>query len=156
MENTLSSYFIYYSNVKEELEMSNTETQVLRILNGVNQGTKRTHTFTVDFTEYGEKFKGKFTVHHPSQMERMRIGILQSQLTGGVVPTDVRTDNLVHIISTLDIVLDEKPEWFDIYSEELEYEMMVAVYKEYVNWMASFRKSVGRDNTGETSGNTES
>jgi hypothetical protein len=136
--------------------MAQPEAQVLRMLHGVNQGVKRTHSFDVDFTEqYGEKFKGRFTVHHPSQMERMRIGILQSQLTGGYAPMDDRTDNLVLMIATLDTVLDTKPAWFDVTSDDVEYEMILEVFLEYRKWMDSFRKPTKPvDNTG-TSEHTE-
>lgn len=137
--------------------MSQTEPQLLRILQGINQGNKRTHTFNVDFSEkFGEKFKGKFTVHYPSQMEVMRIGILQSQLLGGVAPMDARTDNLVFIISTLDTILDTAPDWFNIMDPDLEYEMLEGVYREYANWKDSFRRGAKQDNTGEVSGDSGS
>lgn len=136
--------------------MQQPEVQVLRTLHGVNQGVRRTHTFRVDFSaDFGDKFKGSFTVHHPSQMERMRIGILQSQLTGGIPPMDARTDNLVVMIATLDTVLDDKPEWFDVYSDDLEYEVLYSVFMEYTNWIESFRKRPKRDNNEEVSGDTE-
>lgn len=136
--------------------MAQPEVQVLRILHGVNQGTRRTHTFDVDFTEeFGEKYKGRFTVHHPSQMERMRIGILQSQLTGGVPPMDDRTDNLILMISTLDTVLDAKPDWFDVTNDDVEYEMILEVFLTYRNWMDSFRKRPKPVDDTETSGSTE-
>lgn len=136
--------------------MTQPEIQPLRILHGVNQGTRRTHTFDIDLTkEYGDKFKGRFTVHHPSQMERLRIGVLQSQLTGGIPPMDNRTDNLVYMIATLDTVLDVKPDWFDVYSDDVEYEMLLAVHMEYLKWYDSFRKRPESVNNKETSGNTE-
>jgi hypothetical protein len=122
----------------------------------IKQGKRRTHTFKVDFSEINEKFVGTFTVHHPSQMERLQVGVLKAQLLGGVAPLDVMTDNIATIISTLDVVLDDKPDWFDVFDDELDYEILEAVYLEYINWVNSFRKGTGTESNKGTSENSES
>ncbi len=126
-------------------------------LQGINQGTSRTHGFNVDFKEFNENFVGRFVVRHPSQMDRLQIGVLKSQLLGGVVPLDNMTDNIAHIISTLDTVIVEKPEWFSPFDPDVDYEILEAVYTEYLTWINTFRDRAKRaivktdsgDNTGE-------
>ena len=56
------------------------------------------------------------------------------------MPVDVFTGNIAHISATLDTVLDSKPTWFDIENPELDYEILEAVYMEYLNWADTFRK----------------
>lgn len=121
-------------------------------LQGINQGTKRTHSFNAEFTEYDESFVlGRFVMHHPSAMERLQIGVTKSQLLGGIVPLDVMTDNLATIISTLDIVIDEKPNWFNVYDSRVDYDILESVYKEYIEWSNSFRPNVDRkSNVGDS------
>ena len=137
--------------------MAEKQEQLLKVLQGVQEGKKRTHKFHLDFTEdYGDEFEGWFTVHHPTQLENLRIGLLQSQITGGIPPMDQRTDNLVLILATLDVVLDDKPTWFDASNPDLEYEMLETVYLEYLKWVDNFRKSRKRVNDGADNGNNES
>jgi len=127
--------------------MSDIQPQVLKtlrtddVLQSINQGKRRTYTFKVDFSEISENFVGEFTVHHPSQMERLQVGVIKAQLLGGVQPLDVLTDNIAQIISTLDVVIDKKPDWFDPFSDDLDYEVLEAVYLEYMKWVDSFRLS---------------
>lgn len=111
-----------------------------RNLAEVNKGKRRTHTFRVDFTDINPDFVGTLTVHHPTQLERIQIGITKANLLGGLTNVDVMTDNIAHVISTLDVVLDDKPQWFDIDSDELDYEILESVFLEYVEWMNSFRR----------------
>lgn len=139
---------------------NNHNTEVLKTLsNGlhaVNSGTRTTHKFDVDYTEYDPRFKGRFIVHRPSAMEQMRMGVIKSQLLGGVLPVDMMTDNLATIISSLDVVIDEKPDWFNPYSEGLDYEILESVYLEYTEWYNSFRDKVRADRNKRDSGNTGS
>lgn len=129
--------------------MPNIQPEVLKTLrsdtlHSINRGKKRTHSFNVDFSEFNPDFVGKFTVHHPSQMERMQVGALKSQLLGGNLNVDTITDNIATIVSTLDVVLDESPTWFNPFSDELDYEVLESVYLEYLKWLNSFRRE--RDN----------
>ena len=125
--------------------MSNIKPEVLKTLrmdslNAITQGKKRTHTFEVDFSEIDPKFVGKFTVHHPSQMERMQVGATKSALLGGNLVVDTMTDNIATIVSTLDVVLDDAPDWFNPFSDDLDYNIMEAVFLEYTTWLNSFRR----------------
>jgi hypothetical protein len=131
--------------------MSEIQPQVLKtlrpdaVLQKINQGNRRTHTFNVDYQEIDKKFVGSFTVIHPSQMERLQVGVIKSQLLGGVVPLDTMTDNIAQIIATLDVVVKSKPEWFNVFDDKLEYEILEAVYIEYIDWVNSFRRRVETD-----------
>lgn len=110
-------------------------------LQKINQGKRRTHSFALDYREYDESFTGSITVHYPSQMEKLQMGIIKTQLLGGIPPIDILTDNIASIVSTLEVVVDSKPSWFDPFSDTLEYEILESVYVEYLNWVNSFRKS---------------
>lgn len=109
----------------------------------VLRGTKRTHSFNADFKEYDEKFVGKFTVKHPSLMDSIQIGVTKTALTGGIEITEVYAQNLVTIIATLDVVLTERPDWFNPNDPDLPYEVLEAVFLEYLDWQKSFRKPSG-------------
>jgi hypothetical protein len=141
--------------------MANTKPEVLktltseRTLQKVNQGKRRTLVIPLDFSEIDEKFVGKYQVHHPSQMERLQVGVIKSQLLGGIVPLDTMTDNIATIIATLDVVTDEKPDWFDVYDDEFDYDIMEAVFMEYMEWVNSFRKGTGKDTDKGTSENKQ-
>lgn len=102
-------------------------------------GNKRTHNIVVDFSEINEEFVGNVVVHYPSQIERMRIGVLKAELLGGV-EVDVHTNNLAHILSTLDVVVDTKPEWLNASDPSLEYEIFEKIYLEYNDWCNTFRR----------------
>jgi hypothetical protein len=119
--------------------MSEIKTITLTTLEGINEGDKRTHLFDVDFTDVNPKFKGRFIVHQPNLMEQLKIGRVYTALTGGL-PVDQHTDNIATILSTLDIVIDEKPEWFIATDASVDYPIMEAVYMEYLEWTNTFRK----------------
>jgi len=123
----------------------NIKTITLNTLQEVNEGDARTYSFKADFTDVDPKFKGRFTVHHPSMMDELAIGRLYAGLKGGMV-VDQHTDNIATIISTLDIVLDEKPEWFNVGNDKVDYPIWEAVYLEYQKWVESFRKPNKADN----------
>lgn len=127
-----------------EIKQETLKTLRSNTLQGVNQGKKRIHSFNVDFSDVDPKFTGTFVVHHPSQMERLQIGVIKSSLLGGNLEVDLLTDNIATIISTLEVVLEERPDWFDPFSDDLDYEVMEAVYLEYTQWMNTFRKQRSR------------
>ncbi|MMZ43506.1 hypothetical protein D1872_50580 [compost metagenome] len=124
------------------------EVQTVRLKNLHSQilkGTQVTHTFNVDFSEVREDFKGTFVVRRPSQLDRLQIGILKSTLLGGVQNVDIPTENIAVVASTLDVVLVQRPDWFNIDDPDLSYDIMEAVFLEYLKWDASFRKRVTGD-----------
>jgi hypothetical protein len=116
------------------------------LLKKVNEGKKRTHSFNVDYTDINPTFLGTFSIHYPSQLERMQIGVTKSALLGGNMPVDVLTDNIAHIAATLDSIIDSKPDWFDVGNPELDYDILRAVYEECNNWIDSFRKPITPNN----------
>jgi len=126
--------------------MSNIQPEVLKTLRSaaldkINQGKKRTHSVNLDFTEYDPSFTGRITFHYPTQLESIQIGVTKAGLLGGLTGSvDVLTENTAHIIATLDIVIDEKPDWFDANNIDLDYDILERVFIEFNNWRDSFRK----------------
>jgi len=120
-------------------------------LQQVNQGKRRTLSIPLNYTHIDETFVGDVVVHHPSMMEKLQVGVTRAQLLGGVVPLDTMTDNLSQIIATLDVVIDSKPGWFDIFSDTVEYEILEDVYVQYMNWVNAFRNNTRRDTDKGTS-----
>ena len=125
--------------------MSNVQPEALKTLksntlNKINLGKRRTHTFNVDFSDIDPEFVGKFTLHYPSQIERLQIGVTKSALLGGNLNVDTRTDDIAHIIATLDVVTDVSPSWFDVTDDRVAYDILESVFIEYMNWVDSFRK----------------
>lgn len=110
-----------------------------RNLANINMGNQRKHTIPVDFSSVEETFVGSVVVHYPSQIERLRIGVLKSSMLGGV-EVDVPTNNIAHIMSTLDVVIDSKPEWLDVNDPRIEYEMLEHIYLQYHEWCDTFRR----------------
>jgi len=114
-----------------------------RMLAAVNKGNKIQHTIKVDFSELDPKFVGSFVIHKPSQMERLEIGKISSVLRGGDEKLDTRAYNIATIIATLEVLLDDKPDWFDVFDPELEYEILEEVYEQYINFLNNFRNKAG-------------
>lgn len=105
------------------------------------KGTKRIKSVQLDFTDINEEFVGTFKFHHPSLIERMNIGVAKSRMLDGLEGrVDVLTDNIAHMTATLNFVLDEAPEWFDVNNPLLEYEILDKVFDTYIEWFNSFRK----------------
>ncbi|AGR46777.1 tail assembly chaperone [Bacillus phage JL] len=123
----------------------NIKTVTLNTLQDINQGDARTHTFKADFTDVDPTFVGMFTVHHPNMMDELAIGRLYASLKGGL-EVDQFTDNIATVVSTLDVVLDKKPEWFHVGNSKVDYPMWEVIYLEYRNWVESFRKPDKKDN----------
>lgn len=108
-------------------------------LSNVMAGKHFTHTFRVDFSEIDESFVGTFTVHIPTQLEKLQIGRTKSLLLGGMEAVDVMTDNIAHILATLDVILDASPDWFDIDDPTIDYTLCETIYTEYIEWYSTFR-----------------
>lgn len=122
-----------------------------RMLGAVNSGKKIQHTIKIDFSELDPRFVGSFVVHKPSQMERLNIGRISSVLRGGDDNLDTRSYNIATIIATLEVLLDEKPEWFDVFDPEIEYEILEEIYAQYLDFLATFRnRAKGSEPTGDS------
>jgi len=155
---TSQAPILFMNNFVRRLDnMAGIEPQALKVLrskvhNNIQLGTNLTHEFAADFTDINPKFTGTFKVRRPSQLDRMQMGILKATLLNGNTNVDVLTENIATIVSTLEIVLLDRPEWFDIDNPDLEYEILEAVYVEYLKWDASFRR---RADDSEHRGNSE-
>lgn len=127
--------------------MSNIKPEALKVIGSkahasIQKGTRATHTFEADFSDVREDFVGKFTVRRPSQLDRLQIGVTQGALLGGLVgEVDVITSNIAYMSATLDVVLVDSPNWFDINDPDIDYDILEAVFNEYLNWTATFRKT---------------
>lgn len=131
--------------------------QNLRLLGQqVQAGKKRIHVADIDLTHIDPEYIGKFKFHHPTVLERMQIGVLKSQLLQGMEGrVDVLTDNIAHMSATLEVVIDSAPDWFNV-NNIYDYEVLDAVYEEYIKWYNSFRtRNQQSDNEGDSQGSAE-
>lgn len=112
-----------------------------KALNNVLAGKKFSHTMKLDYTAINPLFLGTVTVHRPSEMEKMRIGIIRAGLLGGLPPesVDTPTYNYAHLFATLEVVVDSKPDWLDVDDPEVDAEILWAIYEAYTKWLDSFR-----------------
>lgn len=129
-------------NIKPEV-VENLKSETL---NNIMKGTRHTHTFNVDFSHIDPNFVGSITVRRPSLMDHVQIGVKRTQLLGGVPVVDTFTDNIATMVATLDTVVSTTPEWFNVFSPDLDYDILEDVYKQYVKWYNSFRGATGETN----------
>lgn len=114
--------------------------------------SKKTHIFSVKHVseETGDEFEGQFTTKKLSIMDRSKIGVRRSQLSGGMYtvrdddgkPTgqglDEDTDFLNHMIAHLEHALVQKPTWFKL--EQIDDAAVLRkVYAEVIEFENSFR-----------------
>jgi hypothetical protein len=116
--------------------------KILRLenLQKINMGNRRTKVISADFSHIDKSFVGSFVVHYASQMENIEMGVVRAELLMGNQNVDQWTDNIVTSLSTLEIVLDSYPEWFNPYDPKIEYEILEYLYVEYIEWVNSFRR----------------
>lgn len=120
----------------------------LENLQKINMGNRRTKSIQADFSHIDPSFVGTFVVHYASQMENIEIGVVRAELLMGNQNVDQWTDNIVTSLSTLEIVLDNYPDWFNPYDPKIEYEILEFLYVEYIEWVNSFRRQ--REASGTT------
>jgi len=119
----------------------------------ISNSHKKEFEFDVNINGY----EGHFKVKHPSLMDTMDIGVRRAHFLNGAdsKSVDVMTDNLTFMTATLSVVILEAPKWFNL--EVLDdYMVLSAIYEEYKNWNATFRRGNEQSsNTGssETSAN---
>ena len=123
------------------MQVSDAQLTKLRTLGlaNINMGMKRTHTIQLDYSDIDPAFTGAISFHYPSQLESIRIGVIKSGLTGGL-EVDIATNNTAHILSTLEVVIDNKPEWFTVDDPRIDYAILEEVYMQYLNWTNTFRR----------------
>lgn len=118
----------------------------------IQQGTRRKHTVQIDLSDINKEWVGTFVFRYPSLMEQMQIGVLKTNMLGGLPPNsvDVLTDNIAHMTATLSVVMESAPDWFDLNTLE-DYEALDRVYEAFAKWRDSFRlKGQGSDNQGNS------
>jgi len=100
----------------------------------------------IDYTsDFGTIFQGNVIFKRPTMMEYVRIGALKSEYLrkAGVVDPKL-VDNLIklmaHIMSTLNVVIIQSPEWLINLENIQEPDILYHVYEKYEEWEKSFRK----------------
>lgn len=107
---------------------------------GILAGKERKHTVEIDLTEFDQSYKGTFTFHHPTLVDRMNIGLMKAKMLEGLEgKVDVITDNIAHMTATLTYVIDDAPAWFKV-NEIYDYQVLDTVFEVYNEWVGTFRK----------------
>jgi hypothetical protein len=119
--------------VLKKLRMNSAVGQIMK-------GNALTHVYQADFSDFNPTFVGTFVFHKPSVMEQMDIGVVKAQLLDGMTVVDRMSDNIATMVATLDIVIDEAPQWFNPYTGDLDYDIVEDVYLNFMEWLSSFRR----------------
>ncbi len=91
------------------------------------------YTFKVDWlSPQRKRYHGGFSAHIMDAKDMIAVGVLRSTLCGGVMPEslDGGTYNTAVMISTLQVVLDESPEWAKDLVGIREIDLIGEIYKE--------------------------
>lgn len=121
-------------------------------------------TFSIDFYSriYKKRLKGTFTCKKMSIGDNIKIGVLKTQLTGGMcfdentgrgVPRNV--DSLCDMVAACEVLLVKKPKWFEAVKLQ-DHDLLAAVCKEVDAYEASFREGAGEESSGTHQEGTES
>lgn len=121
---------------------------------------KHVHQFDVDFTtEDGEHLRGTFSTKRLSVMDRTKIGVRKSQMSGGMYcirdeegnPTgqgiDEDTDMANAMFAHLEISLVQKPTWWNL-DEIVDMGLVREVYTKVVEFEMKFFRSSNTANAG--------
>lgn len=111
------------------------------ILTGLIDKDARTYTMNRTVTYGGTAREGTFRFHYPTLSDRLRQGILQSQLLGGKAPElfDMVTYNIAYSMSFLMSLSSQTPAWFRFEDMESTEELM-DMFQEVNEFINSFRK----------------
>jgi hypothetical protein len=117
------------------------------------------HTFKINHkSDNGEDYEGTFACRKQSIIDHSKISRRKSELSGGMYtvkdedgnPTgqgiDEETETINHIIATLEQVLVQKPDWWDLTVLD-DYKLITSVFSEVQKFEASFR---GRRGSGDS------
>lgn len=104
-----------------------------------NMDLRNTCTFRIEKTlPTGEEFSGTFTIHRPTIGERINIGILEAQRLVGMANVDMYTGGLVHMVATLETIIDDAPVWWKP-QEMRDVEVVTEVYNKYIDFLNTFQ-----------------
>ncbi len=126
------------------------------------------HTWVVNFKseQTGEEYSGQFTCQKRSIMDDVKINRRKTELCGGCytvkdengnptgqgIDEDIEANN--HVIATLETVLVQKPEWWDLAVLD-DYGLIFHIFQEVQKFEMTFRKRPGNaadEPTGHVSG----
>ena len=92
------------------------------------------------------EFTGQFTTKKLTIGDITKVGVQRALLTDGYLHDpdtgkgiDLSTQNIAEMVAHCNVSLIQKPDWF-IPEELIDYDVLVAVYKEVVEFEASFRE----------------
>jgi hypothetical protein len=127
----------------------------------VAQGGELTHSVPVDFTSSeGRNYKGTVVFGKPTAMDVMKMGGLKSEFLrlGGAKDAQLVDQGikfLAHVMATLSVVLQKRPEWLADVTKVSDLDLLYHVHDLYEEWESQFRKPVQRavsDDTETTEG----
>ena len=107
---------------------------------------ERIHKFTIEEEVDGTKLKGDFISKYPSITDEMNIHVAMSQRLSGANASTVSDvgSELAYMMSVADVLLIEKPDWFDF--ETLgDRDILTKVVEEILVFNNSFRNSNEKD-----------
>lgn len=121
---------------------------------------KKTHSFTIEHALDGEVVSGLFTARRLSIMDMQKMKVRTAQLCGGLhcvrdddgketgQGVDPETETFASMIAHLELVLEQRPAWFDLSAiSSADADLLHKVYEEVANFEISFRRR-GRPDAG--------
>lgn len=104
---------------------------------------------------------GRWIVRRPNMRDEILIGVSYSQMktpAGSANPVDIDEgrDNVAFMTATLNVVIDQRPEWFPKdASESFDGALIADLFNQYCEWKEYFRRRVS-DASSADSGTPES
>lgn len=113
---------------------------------------ERVKEFEIKGKIQGEDVKGKFKAKYPSVLDTLEIQKINSNLLKGANPNTLAniTYDTAYMMAFLEVLLLEKPEWFD-YSVIDNVDIIFDTYKEVYDFVESFRSGDGDDRHSDNS-----
>lgn len=88
-------------------------------------------------TDNGKLIEGVFICRYPTIGDRLSIGRLTAELEGNSKDNEFKF--LCERLATIEILCEQKPEWWDLYNMPLDYlEAVNYVYLEIINFIEIF------------------
>lgn len=101
--------------------------------------------------------EGRWVFHRPTLGEMLQIGALAEMLktarvkgTGPEAPRALELPDLYeqvsYMVATLNVVTDLRPSWAPKdFSESYDFDLILDLFKQYEDWVSSFRRDVRED-----------
>lgn len=142
------------NNKPQQKAITAEDIQKEEILSGIVDTELRKYTFKKEYEFFGKVLQGTFEAKYMSVTDRIKIGVLRSKLLDGADNVDPLTDDIVFMISYLQVALTKVPRWwnYDQLSLDGDLEKLREVYNEVYNFNTSFREYYAKNsNAGDSS-----